>query len=167
MNDRFIPNRANWNSEASSHIFFKRSVTKKAENEMTASSNSLNRASSNYHNIASSNNLNLPEIRALQSSISSASTSEVDCQVDNIKRKLIIESCNGIQEKAKILPLHSKPMDSEQKFTESLKYYYNSGMLANTKKVTSRYIPSTPERILDAPEFRDDYCKILLKSFLK
>ena len=74
--------------------------------------------------------------------------------VDNIKRKLIADTCNGIQENSKILNLHSKPHDSEH---DNMKSIYCSNSLENMKKQINRIIPTSPERILDAPEFRDDY----------
>jgi cell division cycle protein 20 (cofactor of APC complex) len=79
--------------------------------------------------------------------------------VDNIKRKLIADTCNGIQENSKVLNLHSKPNDSEQCgiFGENIKSIYCSNSLDNIKKQVNRTIPTSPERILDAPEFRDDY----------
>lgn len=76
-------------------------------------------------------------------------------QIDNIKRKLIIDTCNGIQEKSKILQIHSKPEPGAE-YVDNMKSLYTAAK--ETKKVTHRVIPSTPERILDAPEFRDDYC---------
>lgn len=85
--------------------------------------------------------------------------------VDNIKRKLIIDSCNGIQEKAKILQLHNKNLtDMEQSaFMESIKIFYNSSLVNSGKKIQQpRAVCPNPERILDAPEFKDDYYLNLL-----
>jgi cell division cycle protein 20 (cofactor of APC complex) len=38
-----------------------------------------------------------------------------------------------------------------------MKSIYCSNSLENMKKQINRIIPTSPERILDAPEFRDDY----------
>jgi len=78
-----------------------------------------------------------------------------DNLIDSIKRKLIIETCNGIQEKSSILQIHNKPTSSND-IVENMKFL--STATKEAKKTTQRIIPSAPERILDAPEFRDDYC---------
>jgi len=51
------------------------------------------------------------------------------------------------------LQIHNKQAENE--FTESIKSLYTS--TNSVKKITHRAIPSVPERILDAPEFKDDY----------
>lgn len=75
--------------------------------------------------------------------------------VDNIKRKLIIDTCNGIQDNSKILNLHMKQSDLD--LQNNMKSIYCSNSLGNIKKTFNRSMPTSPERILDAPEFRDDY----------
>jgi len=80
--------------------------------------------------------------------------------VDNIKRKLIADTCNGIQENSKILNLHMKQTSSSSSSFEtdqcnSVENKIKS--IYSLKKAIQRTIPSSPERILDAPEFRDDY----------
>lgn len=76
--------------------------------------------------------------------------------VDNIKRKLIIDTCNGIQDNTNILNLHVKHDNLDNENIKSL-YTSTSNSLGNIKKTINRTIPTNPERILDAPEFRDDY----------
>ena len=81
--------------------------------------------------------------------------------VDSIKRKLIIDTCNGLQEKSKVLHLHNKLPDHEQSFNDNIKILYSSNSNNAVKNRVSRYIPQSPDRILDAPDFRDDYCEYL------
>jgi len=79
--------------------------------------------------------------------------------VDNIKRKLIADTCNGIQENSKILNLHMKQTSSSSSSfeTDQCNSVENIKSIYSLKKAIQRTIPSSPERILDAPEFRDDY----------
>jgi hypothetical protein len=90
--------------------------------------------------------------------------------IDTLKRQLINETCGGGggamangggSLKPKVLNLHSKPLDVEQAHAESLKGLYNSGLLSGNanKPAYSRHIVPTADKILDAPDFRDDYCK--------
>ena len=97
----------------------------------------------------------------------SSESSEADCLTDEIKRKLIIDTCNGVQEKAKVLNMHKLP-ESDQSFPE-MKTLYNFNVTNSAKKNVTRYIPTTPERILDAPDFKDDYCifKFFFNLFIK
>lgn len=77
--------------------------------------------------------------------------------VDTIKRKLIIDTCNGIQDNSKILNLHMKHDNSTDGDNIKSIYTTTTNSLGNIKKTINRTIPTNPERILDAPEFRDDY----------
>jgi hypothetical protein len=93
--------------------------------------------------------------------------------IDTLKRQLINETCGGGgvasmangggSLKPKVLNLHSKPLDVEQAHAENLKNLYNSGLLSgNTNKPAyTRHIIQTADKILDAPDFRDDYCNNL------
>ena len=76
--------------------------------------------------------------------------------VDNIKRKLIADTCNGIQENSKILNLHMKQQTTCDSI-DQCNSIDNIKSIYSLKKTIQRTIPSSPERILDAPEFRDDY----------
>ena len=92
----------------------------------------------------------------------SNSAESCDNLVDNIKRRLIIDTCNGIPEKSKVLNLHNKQSDSSDNgFAENIKMY-NSSVLRSVKKAGNRVIPTAPFRILDAPDFKNDYCKFFL-----
>lgn len=82
--------------------------------------------------------------------------------IDNVKRKLINDTCTGVlnEKEAKILNLHSKLNDSEQSFSESIKVMYSAGSVGNSQKKNNiRHVMNAPEKILDAPDFRDDFCK--------
>lgn len=79
--------------------------------------------------------------------------------LDNIKRKLINDTCQGVVmgDKAKVLNLHSKQPDQESVFTENLKIYGTSLTSVSSKKSAPRQVQSVPEKILDAPDFLDDF----------
>ena len=130
--------------EASYHLLHNSVNTSCKENNITVNSSNSN-SSNNISNML--NNVN---------GGGSDTSSDADSLIDNIKKKLIIETCNGIQEKSKILQIHNKPAESE--FSENIKSLYTT-TTTTVKKITHRVIPSAPERILDAPEFKDDYCK--------
>lgn len=48
-----------------------------------------------------------------------------------------------------------------QGFLNPLKVVYSHSKTPGSVKSTSRYIPQTPDRILDAPDIIDDYCKLV------
>lgn len=78
--------------------------------------------------------------------------------MDNIKRKLINDTCQGvIGDKSKILNLHHKQPNQETVFAENLKIYGTSLSNASIKQSAPRHIQTVPEKILDAPEFLDDF----------
>lgn len=89
-----------------------------------------------------------------------SNNSDSENQIDTIKRKLIADTCNGVPEKAKILNLHNKQLALQDlPVIESMKAAYSHcSALGSTNKHMARFIPSTPERILDAPDFKNDYC---------
>jgi hypothetical protein len=97
---------------------------------------------------------------------SSPSRNATENLTDDLKRRLIIDTCGGIQEKTKILSLRQKQLElSDQFYPESMKSLYNNALNHNAKKVVVRAIQNTPDRILDAPDFRDDYCKQILNFY--
>lgn len=81
--------------------------------------------------------------------------------LDNIKRKLINETCQGVNgDKAKVLNLRSKQpgsYDYEKGSNDNLKMYAASLMATTSKKNLSRVIQTVPEKILDAPDYLDDF----------
>ena len=84
--------------------------------------------------------------------------------VDTIKRRLIDEigigpKCN---EKSKVLCLHSKQPESSMDngmYSESFKMLYTGATSSVKKKNAIRHVKATPERVLDAPDFIDDFCE--------
>lgn len=83
-------------------------------------------------------------------------------QIDTIKRKLLKDTCNGAlnEKETKVLNLHSRQNDSDQSFSDNIKILYSAGSATNSvKKTNTRHVISAPEKVLDAPDFRDDFCK--------
>lgn len=81
-------------------------------------------------------------------------------KIDTAKRKLLCEISQINDKESKILNFNSKLNDSEQSFAENLKLLYTSGSSSNSvKKATYRHVINAPEKILDAPDFKDDFCK--------
>ena len=62
-------------------------------------------------------------------------------------------------EEAKILRLSGKPQNAPEGYQNRLKVLYSQKATPGSSRKTCRYIPSLPDRILDAPEIRNDYCK--------
>ena len=121
------------------------------------------RINSNYemsYHLISSSNADSRNINTNRSN--SNSSNNIENQVDTIKRKLIADTCNGVSDKAKILNLHAKPHEfQEMPVIETMKATYSSSNLfSNIHKSNSRVIETSPERILDAPDFRNDYCNL-------
>ncbi|XP_068427178.1 cell division cycle protein 20 homolog isoform X1 [Clinocottus analis] len=69
---------------------------------------------------------------------------------------------NGFNlEDAKILHIGGKPLNAPEGYQNNLKVLYSQGATPASVKKT-RYISSTPDRILDAPELRNDFYLNLL-----
>ncbi|XP_023410381.1 cell division cycle protein 20 homolog isoform X2 [Loxodonta africana] len=65
---------------------------------------------------------------------------------------------NGFDvEEAKILRLSGKPQNAPEGYQNRLKVLYSQKTTPGSSQKTCRYIPSLPDRILDAPEIRNDY----------
>uniref|UniRef100_A0A663MEY3 Cell division cycle protein 20 homolog n=1 Tax=Athene cunicularia TaxID=194338 RepID=A0A663MEY3_ATHCN len=65
---------------------------------------------------------------------------------------------NGFDiEEAKILRLTGKPQNAPEGYQNNLKVLYSQKGTPGSSKKNGRYIPSMPDRILDAPEIRNDY----------
>lgn len=65
---------------------------------------------------------------------------------------------NGFDvEEAKILRLSGKPQNAPQGYQNNLKVLYSQNSTPGSSRKPGRYIPSMPDRILDAPEIRNDY----------
>ncbi|XP_010180643.1 PREDICTED: LOW QUALITY PROTEIN: cell division cycle protein 20 homolog [Mesitornis unicolor] len=64
---------------------------------------------------------------------------------------------NGFDvEETKILRFSGKPQNAPEGYQNNLKVLYSQKTPGSSKK-NGRYIPSMPDRILDAPEIRNDY----------
>ncbi|KAJ0058648.1 hypothetical protein NL108_000353 [Boleophthalmus pectinirostris] len=76
--------------------------------------------------------------------------------------KAMSVTLNGYDlEDAKILHLGGKPLNAPEGYQNNLKVLYSQGTTpASTKK--TRYISSTPDKILDAPQLRNDFYLNLL-----
>ncbi|XP_059337846.1 cell division cycle protein 20 homolog [Ammospiza nelsoni] len=67
---------------------------------------------------------------------------------------------NGFDvEEAKILHLRGKPQNAPEGCQNNLKVLYSQKMAPGSSRKNSRNIPSKPERVMDAPEMFNDYCK--------
>ncbi|XP_021260516.1 cell division cycle protein 20 homolog isoform X2 [Numida meleagris] len=65
---------------------------------------------------------------------------------------------NGFDvEEAKILRLSGKPQNAPEGYQNNLKVLYSQKTTPASSRKHGRYIPSMPDRILDAPEIRNDY----------
>jgi hypothetical protein len=144
LNDRYIPNRVGTNMEISYHLLQQPKTTKSDKIESSE--------------------------RDQDSDQEEDTTNAENNFVDSIKKRLIIDTCNGVQEKAKVLNLHrvntadcSSNSLSSNSSCESfidMKTMYSNSLANSMKKCSQRVIHSSPERILDAPDFRNDYCKL-------
>ncbi|XP_073347533.1 cell division cycle protein 20 homolog [Pagrus major] len=77
-------------------------------------------------------------------------------------QKALSMSLNGYNiEDAKILHLGGKPLNAPEGYQNNLKVLYSQAITPASMKKT-RYISSTPDRILDAPELRNDFYLNLL-----
>ncbi|XP_054149366.1 LOW QUALITY PROTEIN: cell division cycle protein 20 homolog [Melozone crissalis] len=65
---------------------------------------------------------------------------------------------NGFDvEEAKILHLSGKPQNAPEGYQNNLKVLYSQKMAPGSSRKKSRYIPSKPDWVLDAPEMFNDY----------
>ncbi|XP_074390430.1 LOW QUALITY PROTEIN: cell division cycle protein 20 homolog [Zonotrichia albicollis] len=65
---------------------------------------------------------------------------------------------NGFDvEEAKILHLSGKPENAPEGYQNNLKVLYSQKMAPGFSRKNSRYIPSKPDQVLDAPEIRNNY----------
>ena len=81
--------------------------------------------------------------------------------LDSIKRKLINETCNGLSnDTERVLNLHSKTYESQEQNSLLFNCSASGGNPSSCKKSgLLRHVQAAPEKILDAPDFRDDFCK--------
>lgn len=95
--------------------------------------------------------------------VGGSENSENENLVDDVKRRLLNaengtkSGANGL-DRAKVLHLHSKPPEPDH--IDNMKVLYNGStgsVMGSCKKNTTRHIPSNAEKVLDAPDFKDDY----------
>lgn len=84
-------------------------------------------------------------------------------QVD--KSKILSENLHGsdIQNK-RILCFQNKAPPAPESHMNPLRVVYSVKTPMSSKSGTTRYIPTSPERILDAPDIINDYCEIKFGS---
>lgn len=103
--------------------------------------------------------------------------------MDTVKRKLLSDMClmtGGGQQTGekqdKLLNLHSRSVSSSD-LSDLVTSTFGAGFSISTtsslmngngfrRPAGTRHIPATPEKILDAPDFRDDFCKTHQSSLL-
>jgi cell division cycle protein 20 (cofactor of APC complex) len=83
-------------------------------------------------------------------------------QHDSIKRRLINETCNGLSvDTDKVLNMHSRTFDQRDMLLfntpSSSSSSSTSGGSSSKKNNSIRNVTLSPEKILDAPDFRDDF----------
>ena len=75
------------------------------------------------------------------------------------KAKLLSESLHGEEiKKKRILAYQNKAPAPPDSHLNPMRVVYSAKTPMSTKSGT-RFIPTNPERILDAPDFINDYCK--------
>ncbi|MBN3298593.1 cell division cycle protein 20 homolog [Amia ocellicauda] len=82
----------------------------------------------------------------------------VDPNVSPGNQKAWSVNLNGYDvEEAKILHLGGKALNAPEGYQNNLKVLYSQGATPVSTKKTNRYISSVPDRILDAPDLRNDF----------
>lgn len=75
-------------------------------------------------------------------------------------QRLIGENLHGGDiNNMRILNYQNKAPAPPDGYQNPLKVLYSQTKTPSSVKASTRYIPSAPDRILDAPEIVDDYCK--------
>ena len=78
-------------------------------------------------------------------------------------KKQLKQVCGAGKEGGKILAFKSKPPAPPEGYDNAMRVLYSQNAVGDKpKKKAFRHIPSSPERILDAPELIDDYYLNLL-----
>lgn len=81
----------------------------------------------------------------------------------NENQRILAETIHGGDlSNMKILSYQNKAPAPPEGYMNPLKVMYSQTKSASAVKGSSRYIPQSPERILDAPDVIDDYCKFIL-----
>ncbi|XP_063283726.1 cell division cycle protein 20 homolog [Pelobates fuscus] len=105
----------------------------------------------------------IPNRSTMQMDVASFLLSKENEPVDNSpskkeQQKAWAMNINGYDmEEAKILRLGGKPQNAPEGYQNNLKVLYSQKTTPGSCKKTGRYIPSMPDRVLDAPDIRNDY----------
>lgn len=94
----------------------------------------------------------------------SSTTANIDISRhnENDRQKLISEAMQvGDVNQRRIFSFQDKAPPAPESHQNPLRVVYSIKTPMSSKS-GSRYIPSSPERILDAPEIHNDYCKKML-----
>lgn len=87
------------------------------------------------------------------------SSNENSRKSDTDRQKLLSEAMQlGDVSKRRIFSFQDKAPPAPESHQNPLRVVYSIKTPMSTKS-SSRYIPTSPERILDAPDFINDYCK--------
>lgn len=65
----------------------------------------------------------------------------------------------------RILSYQNKAPAPPEGYMNPLKVMYSQTKTPSSTKSSSRYIPQSPERILDAPDIVDDYCEFARRYY--
>lgn len=165
-NDRYIPNRINTNLEAGYHMLTKRD----AEN--------IPMGGGGDGNSGSDSSINSNGSSTTSGGGGNGGGGGGGGHMDTVKRKLLSDMClmtGGGQQTGekqdKLLNLHSRSVSSSD-LSDLVTSTFGAGFSISTTSSLmngngfrrpggTRHIPATPEKILDAPDFRDDFCKTL------
>lgn len=75
-------------------------------------------------------------------------------------QRLIGENLYGVDiNNVRVLNYRNKAPAAPDGYQNPLKVLYSQTKTPASVKASTRYIPQAPDRILDAPEIIDDYCK--------
>ncbi|XP_074859152.1 cell division cycle protein 20 homolog [Carettochelys insculpta] len=105
----------------------------------------------------------IPNRSAMQMEVASflltkENDSSEDTPTKKEQQKAWALNLNGFDvEEAKILRLSGKPQNAPEGYQNNLKVLYSQKTTPGSSRKNGRYIPSMPDRILDAPEIRNDY----------
>lgn len=82
-------------------------------------------------------------------------------------QRIMSENLHGNDiSKQRILAYQNKAVAAPEGYQNPMRVVYTQIKTPASVKNSSRYIPHAPDRILDAPDIVDDYCKITFILFI-
>lgn len=79
-------------------------------------------------------------------------------------QRLIGENLHGGDiSNMRVLSYQNKAPAPPEGYQNPLRVVYSQTKTPASVKASTRYIPQAPDRILDAPEIIDDYCRYIIK----